>query len=123
MTVWCRRARARRLVSVSDSIVCPNCGSDDDLWGEPNGELIRLRCTACNLVWDRDPRPSCPTCGSDDVRPVPEAVWEKSRGSQLSIVSMRTIYLCPMCDEVRWQRFVLSGTPLPPKDNPAAGMR
>jgi ribosomal protein L37AE/L43A len=108
---------------MSDEIVCPNCSSDEHLSGERRGDLIRLTCSACELVWDRDPSPSCPTCGNRDVRPVPQAVWEKARGSQLSIVSLNTVYLCPDCDSQRLRRFILSGTPLPPDDNPAEGMR
>ena len=100
-------------------IVCPSCGDDEHLRGEPHGDLIRIECTSCNLTWDRDPSPRCPTCASADVRPVPQAVWEKSRGTQLSMVSMRTVYLCPACDRERLQRFLESSTPLPPDENPA----
>ena len=52
---------------------------------------------------------------------MPQAVWEKSRGTQLSIVAMTTVYLCPDCDHDRLRRFLDSGTPLPPPDNPAGG--
>jgi hypothetical protein len=104
-------------------IVCPNCHSDEHLHGEPNGDLIRITCSVCRLVWDRDPSPRCPSCQTTDVRAVPQAVWEKARGTQLSIVSMRTIYLCTTCDADRLRRFIVSGTPLPPDENPAAGMR
>ena len=34
-------------------IVCPNCGVDDHLSGERDGELIRITCSDCDLVWDR----------------------------------------------------------------------
>jgi len=108
---------------MGDELVCPSCGSDEHLHGEPHDGLIRITCAACALVWDRDPSPACPTCGERDVRPAPEAVWEKSRGTQLSMVSMRIVYLCPVCDADRLRRWLDSGTPLPPRDNPAAGMR
>jgi predicted RNA-binding Zn-ribbon protein involved in translation (DUF1610 family) len=47
------------------------------------------------------------------------AIVEKSRGTQLSIVGIRTIHLCPTCDEEtidRWHR----GRPRPlfPDDLP-----
>ncbi|MGI8793739.1 MAG: hypothetical protein ACR2H3_11275 [Acidimicrobiales bacterium] len=104
---------------MSDEIVCPNCGKDDHLRGEPQGKLIRITCSECALVWDRDPAPSCPQCASKGVRLVPQSVWEKSRGTQLSTVSIRMIYLCPDCDHHRLQRFLDSWTPLPPDENPA----
>jgi predicted RNA-binding Zn-ribbon protein involved in translation (DUF1610 family) len=107
---------------MSDDLVCPNCGQEEHLRGERVGDLIRITCPPCGLVWDRNPSPRCPSCGNVDVRPVPQAVWEKSRGTQLSIVSMRTVYLCPVCDAERLQGFIRSGTPLPPDENPAAGV-
>lgn len=106
-----------------DQIVCPNCGVDDHLRGERRGEIIHITCEACNLEWDRDPSPQCPTCSSPDVRPAPQAVWERSRGNQLSTVALRTIYLCPRCDAEVLRRFLDSGSPVPPKENPASGLR
>lgn len=108
---------------MSDELVCPNCGLDEHLRGEQIGELIRITCSPCGLVWERDPSPRCRLCSGSAVRPVPQAVWEKSRGTQLSIVSMRTIYLCEVCDGDRLRDYIRSGTPLPPDENPAAGMR
>lgn len=104
---------------MSEEIVCPSCGLDDHLSGERVGDIIRITCSGCRLEWDRDPSPSCPSCGSKAVRPVPQAVWEKARGTQLSTVSQRIIYLCPDCDRDRLQRFLDSWTPLPPDENPA----
>lgn len=106
----------------AENIVCPSCGTDEHLQGSRNGDLIRISCSACNLVWDRDPSPSCPTCGERDVRPAPEAIWGKARGTQLVVLGLRTIYLCPHCDAARLRRFLDSGTPLPPDENPAAGI-
>lgn len=103
----------------ADEIVCPSCRTDDHLQGERHGELIRITCSACALVWDRDPSPTCPTCDGKDVRPVPQAVWEKARGTQLSTVSLRTIYVCSTCDRDKLERFLHSWTPLPPDENPA----
>ncbi len=104
-------------------LVCPNCGTDDHLSGTPRGDLIRITCSACDLVWDRDPAPGCPTCGRTDVIPVPRAVWEKARGTQLSITSVRVESLCRDCDPDLLRIWWDSGRPLPPKENPAAGMK
>lgn len=101
-------------------IVCPNCGLDEHLRGERRDDLIRITCSTCDLVWDRDPSPQCPSCGSSEVRPVPQAMWEKARGKQLSTVALRTIYLCPTCDAERLRTYFDSGSPIPPDENPAA---
>ncbi|MCC5950982.1 MAG: hypothetical protein JJU45_02685 [Acidimicrobiia bacterium] len=90
---------------------------------ERDDDVIRITCEACDLTWDRDLTPRCPTCGTTDLRPAAQAVWEKSRGSQLSIVSVTTVHLCPVCEPERVQRVRESNTPLPPPDNPAGGMK
>lgn len=108
---------------MDDEFTCPGCRSDEHLHGERDGDVIRITCKACDLSWDRDLAPRCRTCGRHDVRSAAQAVWEKSRGSQLSIVSVSTVYLCPDCDAERLSRVLESNTPLPPEDNPAAGMR
>lgn len=104
-------------------IVCPNCGVEEHLTGERHGEVIRITCSACNLIWDRDPSPRCPTCAGADMCPVPQAVWEKARGNQLTTVALRTIYLCSTCDAGRLRAHLDSGSPVPPDDNPVAGGR
>jgi ribosomal protein L37AE/L43A len=106
-----------------DELICPGCESDEDLSGERDGEVIRITCARCDLTWDRDLTPRCETCGRTDVRSAAQAVWEKSRGTQLSIVSVHTVHLCPDCDAEKLARVRESNTPLPPDDNPAAGMR
>ncbi|WCO66226.1 DUF6300 family protein [Iamia majanohamensis] len=108
---------------MADELVCPRCRSDDHLSGTRQGEVIRITCSACDLTWDRDPSPRCPACGGEAMVSVPEAVWEKARGTQLSIVSIRVVSLCESCDADRLEVWWLSGTPLPPADNPAEGMR
>jgi ribosomal protein L37AE/L43A len=108
---------------MSEDIVCPNSGRDDHLGGQRLGDVIRITCSACELVWDRDPSPRCPTCGRSEVRPVPQAVWERSRGTQLSAVALQTLYLCPQCDAETLSRHLDSGSPVPPKENPAADLR
>jgi len=108
---------------MTDEIVCPSCGTDDHLSGESRGELIRITCAACRLEWDRDPSPRCRNCGSADVRAVPQAVVEKARGTQLSIIAMRAVYLCTTCDADLLRRQLQTNSPLPPEENPAAGLR
>ena len=81
-----------------DDTVCPNCGTDDHVTGERDGDLIQLSCSACNTRWARDPSPRCPTCGGADMELVPQAVVEKSRGTQLSISFINMVPLCRVCD-------------------------
>ncbi|MEX0790877.1 MAG: hypothetical protein WD178_08900 [Actinomycetota bacterium] len=102
-------------------IYCPKCGSDARLSGQRRGSLIRITCSGCNLVWDRDPSPRCPHCGSEEVRPVPEAVWAKSRGNQMSIVAYRTVYACPTCDADRLKAYLSGASPVPP-DKSSSGI-
>jgi ribosomal protein L37AE/L43A len=111
------------LTGDDDELICPSCRTDDHLSGRRDGDLIHITCGVCGLSWDRDLRPHCRSCGSTDVRTAAQAVWEKSRGSQLSIVSVQTVYLCPDCDADKFERVRQSNTPLPPDDNPASGMR
>ncbi len=59
--------------------------------------------------------------GTDIV--TPEAVWEGSQGTQLSVVALTTVYLCPLCDGDILRRHLDSGSPGAPKENPAAGLR
>jgi ssDNA-binding Zn-finger/Zn-ribbon topoisomerase 1 len=101
-------------------IVCPTCQTDEHLAGEPNGELIRLTCAACNTSWDRDPSPSCGRCGSTEVVAVPKAAWDKARGAQLSISYITVVHLCPDCDTELLRRQRQTNSPLPPDVNPAA---
>ena len=85
-------------------IVCPRCGADDDLRGAPTEDgRIRLTCDACEVSWVRDPRPTCPQCGGDDLYHRPQVIVEKSRGTQMSIQGIHVEYGCWQCDppEVR----------------------
>ena len=106
-----------------DELVCPNCHKDDFLAGERDGEIIRITCSACDLVWDRDLSPRCKTCGNPDVRVAPKAVWSRSRGNQLSTVALTTVYLCPTCDAEALRTYLNSGSPVTPDENPAAGLK
>ena len=85
-------------------IVCPSCATDDDLRGEPVGDgTLRLTCDACQVTWTRDPRPTCPRCGGDDLYHLPRVILETSRGSQMSIQGIHVEYGCHDCEpkEVR----------------------
>ncbi|MDH3754872.1 MAG: transposase [Acidimicrobiia bacterium] len=99
-------------------LICANCGEEDELRGTRDGDTITITCESCGLVWDRDINPTCPTCGSDDVRPAFQAILDKSRGTQLSIQSMRLVHLCPTCDPERLATYQQSNTPLPPDQLP-----
>ncbi|MCP5027821.1 MAG: hydrogenase maturation nickel metallochaperone HypA [Actinomycetia bacterium] len=101
-------------------LVCASCGEEENLRGERVDELITITCEECGLVWDRDLTPRCPTCGRDDVRVAFQAIVEKSRGTQLSIQSMKLVYLCPDCDPELLARWIESNSPLPPDELPTS---
>jgi len=80
-------------------IVCPTCGTDDDLRGTALGDgRIQLTCDLCRIEWTRDPRPRCPSCGGDDLYHRPQVILEKSRGSQMSIQGIHVEYGCHACE-------------------------
>ncbi len=97
---------------------CANCGEEEQLQGERSGETITITCEVCGLVWDRDLTPKCATCGRTDVHKAFQSILEKSRGTQLSIQSLRVVYLCPDCDAVQLADYVKSNSPLPPAELP-----
>ncbi|MCP3991217.1 MAG: hypothetical protein GY724_19235 [Actinomycetia bacterium] len=99
-------------------LVCAQCGEDDDLRGQQDGDAITITCQQCGLVWDRDLSPRCGRCGSTEVRPAFQSILEKSRGTQLSMQSVRLIHLCPDCDADRLGAYLRSNTPLPPDELP-----
>lgn len=102
----------------ADEIACPSCGESEDLAGEREDELIRISCGACDTQWHRDPQRRCPRCQAGDLYAAPVAVIEKSRGSQLSIVSTRSEYLCWSCDRDLIDAQRQSGTALMPDQLP-----
>lgn len=104
---------------MSFEIICPQCGEDEDLSGTPRDQVIAITCGRCGLSWDRDPSPTCPSCGSTDVRAAMQAVLDKSRGTQLSIQSLRVLYLCPDCDADRLADWNRTNSPIPPDELPA----
>jgi len=105
-----------------DDLTCPGCGEEDDLAGrrdgEPGNETITVTCSSCDLSWVRDLTPRCPTCGTDDVRTALQSIVEKSRGTQLSIQSMRVVHLCPTCDAERLADWNQTNSPLAPAELP-----
>lgn len=100
------------------AISCPRCGEEDELDGERDGDTIVVTCGSCRLVWDRDLTPRCTTCDSSEVRPAFQAIVDKSRGTQLSIQSMRLVYLCPHCQPDLLADYLQSKSPLPPDELP-----
>lgn len=92
-------------MSIRD-IACPACGEEDDLAGQRGDTEIRLTCGKCGQEWSRQLSPHCPKCGGADLQAVPVAIVEKSRGTQLSVVGIRTVEMCWVCDREtirRWQ--------------------
>ena len=86
-------------------IECPQCGETDDLAGVRDGDIIQLTCGSCSHEWPRDLTARCPQCGGEDLQTVPLAIVEKSRGTQLSIVGTRPVYLCSDCDSEKLARY------------------
>lgn len=88
-------------------VACPVCGESEDLAGSSSDDRISITCGNCGQAWERPTTPACPKCGAADLQPVPLAIVEKSRGTQLSVVGIRIVHLCPTCDADdidRWQR-------------------
>jgi hypothetical protein len=88
-------------------VTCPFCGESDDLAGERAGDQIAIVCGACGQSWERPTTPVCAVCQGNDLQPVPLAIVERSRGTQLSVVGIRIVHLCVVCDAddvERWQR-------------------
>ena len=102
----------------SSDLVCARCGEEEQLRGERVDDVITITCERCGLVWNRDLTPTCPTCGSVDVRPAFQSILDKSRGTQLSIQSMKLIHLCPTCDPDLLADYLKSNTPIPPDELP-----
>ena len=101
-----------------DELRCPTCTTDEYLEGTRDGDIIHITCTACGLVWDRDPSPRCRDCGTrEDIQTVSRPFIQKSRGTQLSIVGVQVVYLCYACfrtdEQERGYRHIAPG------ENPA----
>ena len=102
----------------SSDLVCARCGEEEELRGVQVDDIITITCQRCGLIWDRDLSPRCQTCGSTEVRPAFQAILEKSRGTQLSMQSVRLIHLCPDCDADQLRAYLRSNTPIPPDELP-----
>ncbi len=91
---------------MTEEIRCPSCGEEDELQGtrtqpaddEDGAGVIHIRCDTCGAEWERSLEKLCPRCGAGDLYPVPVAIVEKSRGSQLSILTTQPKYFCWVCD-------------------------
>lgn len=107
---------------MSLDISCPECGESEDLAGSRAGDMIQMRCSSCGIEWDRPLSPRCPTCGGEDLQAVPLAIIEKSRGTQLSVVGTRPVYLCTECDGAVLRHYHdHRPNPLMPSDLPTVG--
>lgn len=88
-----------------NSLQCPECGEADDIYGSRAGDAITITCGSCDAMWKRDLSPHCPRCDGDDMQSVPLAIVEKGRGTQLSVVGTRIVYLCSACDAEALERY------------------
>lgn len=104
-------------------IACPSCGESESLRGSRRDEGIALTCDRCGHEWLRDLKPACPRCGGFDMQRVPLAILEKGRGTQLSVVGTRPIYLCSQCDAAILTKYHANRpNPLLPGEIPTAGL-
>jgi len=99
-------------------IACPECGEDEELRGHRDGSRIFVTCEQCETTWERDLTPRCGQCGTADVRVAFQAIVEKSRGTQLSINSLKQVWLCLICDADRYEKVRETNRPLPPDELP-----
>lgn len=105
-----------------NEISCPSCGEDENLSGDSkesgNKEKVTVTCETCGVEWERDLKPQCSKCGSEDMRAAVRSIVDKSRGTQLSIQSLNVVYLCSECDRDELVAWNQSNTPLPPVELP-----
>ena len=100
-------------------VTCPSCEEDENnLRGDSVDGTITITCGSCGAVWERDLTPRCKTCGTSEVRPAMQAILDKSRGTQLSIQSLKLVWLCPECDADTLRSYLESNVPLPPDEMP-----
>jgi hypothetical protein len=93
--------------------MCPNCGESEDLSGSKSPEGIRIRCARCDTSWLRDAEAqTCVTCGGAELVQHQRALTQFSRGTQLSIVGLVPVLLCPICDR-RMNEWSDAGRPVP----------
>ena len=92
--VGCRALWEDRHVA---EIACPSCGEAERLRGRRAGDAIQVECEACGARWERDIRPRCRLCGSEDLRYTPEPLWERGRGDQRTPAGRRDAWACNEC--------------------------
>ncbi|MEX2134158.1 MAG: hypothetical protein WEB67_08450 [Acidimicrobiia bacterium] len=103
-------------------IGCPMCGESENIRGERVDDHIDITCGNCGQSWQRSTSPVCPVCAGTDLQAVPLAIVEKSRGTQLSVVGIRIVHLCIVCDADdidHWQKY--RPNPLMPRELPTVG--
>jgi len=105
-------------VSAALDIACPECGEQEELRGSRQGQTILITCESCGVTWERDLTPRCKQCGGDDVRVAFQAIMEKARGTQLSIASLKQIWLCLVCDAEKYEKVRETNRALPPDELP-----
>ena len=118
-----KRGSPRRRFPRSMILSCPACGETDRLEGSPDAmsDNISIVCGACELVWTRDPSPTCAKCASKDMFAAVAAIIEKGRGTQLSVVGSRIVSLCEVCDAETIDHYLRTRpNPLMPHDLPNA---
>lgn len=109
---------------MTEDIRCPSCGEEDELRGSHTRDggseagVIHICCDSCGAEWDRSLEKLCPRCGAGDLYPVPVAVVEKTRGSQLSILTTQPKYFCWVCDRDIIDAQRQSGIALMPEELP-----
>lgn len=80
-----------------EAIRCPSCGEEDALRGNRgDGGRVVITCGGCGHEWVRN-LDVCPRCGHRSIADVREALTQKARGTQQSIVGFRIIRTCWSC--------------------------
>lgn len=82
-------------------IRCPECGESDrsNLKARREDGAIHIACGSCGKVWERHPD-ACPSCGERRLVPQRLPLYQKSRGTQQSIIGYRTGKVCNSCNWV-----------------------
>jgi Zn ribbon nucleic-acid-binding protein len=112
-------ARAAQPAAVSARDVrCPSCGEEDELSGRRSDGQILLSCHTCGYDGPRVAQRLCRTCGGHDVVERPQALVERARGTQLSVVGYTTAVLCRVCDADDLAAALAHGGAVLPKELP-----
>ena len=85
---------------MTTEIVCERCGVDDHLTGtRRDDDLIELHCSACELTFTRDPRPSCPKCGGFRMLPCQICRGSKKSRHRNNFTETFVALRCSYCDD------------------------